>query len=197
MRRRVVDVDGLTAQKIKGNAVDRLKRRIEARIDADKDKPRALRKSQQGLAKEIGIKKSTLSELISGASSQRGLLAHLDKIAHYFGVPPSLLVHANDTSLIELERNEWRVLQHWRTFPDNVQESILELFDYFAGLLPEEKEHRRILTKWAKLTADERAHLEQVLNDVWRERRFRRARGSGGAGPPSSDETPKPSDPQE
>lgn len=175
--------------KKKETPVERLVRRINERIDADRDKPRALRRTQMGLAKRIGINKATLNSLLNGPISSRGLLAHLDKIADYFGVPPSLLVHANDTALMELHQGEWTLLQHWRRLSPDVQEGLLAMFEYFSGILPEEKEQRRLWMKWRRLSAAERERLERTVDDQLRGRRFQRDRDTEDAARPSSPET--------
>lgn len=157
-------------------AVQRLKRRISERLDIDRDRPRQYRKSQRGLAAAIGVSEQTLSELLSGPASSRGLLAHLDKIGAYFGVPPSLLVHRNDTALMEVQQEEYRLLTHWRAFPVDVQEQVMALFDYFAGLLPEEKEQRRWWTKIARIkSANDRARAERTIDEILRAQRTQRA----------------------
>lgn len=154
------------------NAVERLRRRISDRLDADSDKPRAFRRTQRGLAEKIGISDQTLSELLHGPASQRGLLAHLDKIGEYFGVPPSLLVHKNDTALIELRPNEYRLVQHWRNMPEDVQRTVMDAFDYFVGLLPEEREARKIWRMWRALGSRDRVELEEMLREAYRTRRI-------------------------
>lgn len=159
------------AQKSQRNAVDRLKDRIAARIDEDRDRPKGFRRTQTELAKKIGISKPTLNELLNGPSSTRGLLAHLDKIADYFGVPPSILIHRNDTALIELQQGEYRLITHWRNLPADVQETIMAMFDYFAGLLPEEREARRIWRMWRVLGRQDQARLDEMLREAYRLRR--------------------------
>lgn len=168
------------------SAVVRLKRRITDRLDADRDRPRPYRRTQQGLAEKIGISKATLNELLNGPSSNRGLLAHLDKIADYFGVPPSLLIHRNDTALMELTADEYRVIKHWRTFPPDVQEQVASAFDYFAGLLPEEKAERKIWQRWRRLSPAARARLEDALETAYRAERTSRRATTGSAAAPES-----------
>jgi transcriptional regulator with XRE-family HTH domain len=186
-------VAGKAREKQPENAVERLKRRISERIDAEKDRPQGYRKTQQGLADAIGISKQTLSELLGGPQATRGLLAHLDKIAKYFGVPPSLLVHRNDTALMELQTIEYRLLQHWRSFPIDVQDRVIELFDYFAGLLPEEKEERRIWQRWRRLSAPAREKMEQILQDALKaEQTAKRAIRSSRAAADHTGENPGP-----
>lgn len=178
----------VSKEKPKETAVDRLKRRISDRIDADKDKPRQYRRSQTGLADKIGINKATLNELLNGPSSHRGLLAHLDKIADYFGVPASLLVHRNDTAMMELQQGEYRILQHWRTFPPDVQDRIEDLFTYFAGLLPEEKEQRRIWVQWSRLDPKDRTRIEDQMRIALQARRLERTRPAATDQPPAAGE---------
>lgn len=169
------------------NASQRLLRRISDRLDADRDKPRGYRRSQSGLAAKLGISKGALSDLLHGPATSRGLMAHLDKIAEYFGVPPSLLVHKNDTALMELEQGEYRILLHWRNFPVDVQEQIASMFDYFAGLLPEEKEERRIWQRWRRLSPPNRARLEAMLEDTLKAEQL--AKRATRAAPAAADRT--------
>lgn len=175
------------AKKSAETAVDRLKRRVAERIDADRDRPPGYRKTQADLAAAIGIAKGTLNELLNGASSTRGLLAYLDRIADYFGVPPSLLVHRNDTALMEIHPSEHRLLTHWRTFPPDVQETVMSMFDYFSGLLPEEKEERRIWQKWRRLSPKDREHMERQLTELTR--LSRRSAGTNTAPAPTAPTT--------
>lgn len=171
-------------------AVQRLKRRISERLDIDRDRPRQYRKSQRGLAAAIGVSEQTLSEMLSGPASSRGLLAHLDKIGTYFGVPPSLLVHRNDTALMEVQQNEYRLLTHWRTFPPDVQERMMAMFDYFAGLLPEEKEQRRWWVKFSRIKKpSDRLYIEQAIDDVLRAQSIERGGDAPPAGKASDDAT--------
>lgn len=175
------------------NAVDRLKDRIADRIDADRDKPRGVRYSQVDLAKRLGIKRSTLNELINGPSSQRGLLKHLDTIADYFSVPPSLLIHRNDSAVMELTREEYRVVAHWRTLPPEVRESAMGVLDYLSGLLPEEREERSIWLRWRRLGAKSRLHMEKTLSDALAaERHTRQATRAARDAPDRTAETDAP-----
>lgn len=175
------------------NAAQRLLRRISDRLDADRDKPRGFRRSQQGLADKLGISKGALSDLLHGPASSRGLMAHLDKIAEYFGVPPSLLIHKNDTALMEIEQAEYRLIQHWRSFPPDVQEQLASMFDYFAGILPEEKEERRIWQRWRRLSPANRARMEAMLQDTLKaEQLAKRATRAGAADADRTAESPAP-----
>lgn len=169
--------------------VDRLKRRITDRIDADRDKPRGYRRTQVGLAEKMGISKATLNELLNGPSAQRGLLARLDLIADYFGITPSLLVHRNDTSLIELRADEYRLITHWRNMPADVQQTVMDAFDYFVGLLPEEREARRIWRMWRALGSRDRAELEELLREAYRTRRIGGSKTSSARDVSASTET--------
>lgn len=174
------------------NAVDRLKKRIAHRLDEEKDRPKGYRKTQQELAKKLGIEKSTFNELLNGPSSTRGLLAHLDIIADYFGVPPSLLVHRNDTAIIEIFQDEYRLLTHWRALPVDVQEQVMAMFDYFAGLLPEEKAQRRFWQMYRRLDGRDRQTIENQMRDTLLARRLERKSRSAPAAQPSADETAAP-----
>ncbi len=168
-------------------AVDRLKVRMTARFEAEKDKPRDLRRSQSDLAEKLGIGRSTLNEALSGESARRGLLHHLDAIADYFNVTPSLLVHRNDTNLIELRGDEYRFVSHLRQMPTSVQEHLLLLLDFFAGLLPEEREHRRIWMQLRALRPERRAVVLKTLDDQMADqRRTRQGKDTGPAAPGSA-----------
>lgn len=171
-------------------AVDRLKRRIADRIDAEKDRPRGMKRTQMGLAEHLGITKATLNEALNGPSAQRGLLKHLDGIGSYFGVPPSILVHRNDTALVEVQQEEYRLLAHWRRFPPSVQERLMEMFDYFAGLLPEEQEGRRWWSKIQRIRKpSDRLDIEQAIDDVLNAQRTGQDDSATIAGKASSDAT--------
>lgn len=175
------------------NAAERLIRRISDRLDADRDKPRTHRRTQRGLAERLNISEGALSEMLSGPARTRGLMAHLDKIAEYFGVPPSLLVHRNDTALMEMTTEEYRVITHWRSFPVDVQEQMASMFDYFAGILPEEKEERRIWQRWRRLSPANRARMEAMLADTLKaEQLAKRARGGAVADADRTVESPVP-----
>lgn len=180
-------------QKHAENAVARLQRRIADRLDADRDRPKGFKRTQQGLADKLGIAKGSLSELLSGPAASRGLMAHLDKIADYFGVPPSLLVHRNDTALMEITPDEYRILRHWRTFPPDIKEQIAAMFDYFSGLLPEEKEERRIWQQWRRLSPGAQARMDQILQDTLRaEQTAKRATRASRGEPDRTVESPAP-----
>lgn len=172
------------------NAVARLKRRITDRIDADKERPREFRRTQVGLAEKIGITKQTLNELLNGPSSKRGLLAHLDAIAEYFGVPPSLMIHKNDTAMMELEPEEYRVLAHWRRFPPSVKDRLMEMFDYFAGLRPEEREARRWWQQIQQIRRPkDRLAIQQAIDEALSAQRSRQDEGEMPAARESFDAT--------
>lgn len=180
----------VVAKKPADTAVDRLKRRIADRIDAEKDRPRGMRRTQTGLADHLGITKATLNEALNGPSAQRGLLKHLDRIGDYFGVPPSLLVHKNDTAVMEVQQEEYRLLAHWRRFPPSVQERLMEMFDYFAGLLPEEQEGRRWWSKIQRIRKpSDRRDIEQAIDDVLSAQRTTQDDDATRVGEASSDAT--------
>lgn len=194
-RARVVATGAHVAQKKPHDtAVDRLKLRMMARFEAEKDKPRDLRRSQSDLAEKLGISRSTLNEALSGDSARRGLLHHLDTIADYFNVTPSLLVHRNDTNLIELRGDEYRFVSHLRQMPPAVREQLLLLLDFFAGLLPEEREHRRIWMQLRALRPERRAVVLKTLDDQMADqRRTRQGKDTGPAAQGSAEQTPRAS----
>lgn len=180
------------AKKPVKTAVDRLAERIAERIDADKHRPKGLKRTQVGLAAHIGVTKSTLNEMLNGKKAGQGALARLDKIAEYFGVPPSLLVHRNDTALMEVQTGEFRLLMHWRRFPPSVQQRVMEMFDYFAGLLPEEQEARRWWHRVQLLKArnPERARaIDRAIDEALTAPRTEPGEGNPSADQPTSDAT--------
>lgn len=139
------------------------------RLDSYRDRPRAMRKTQQGLAEYIGISKATLNEQLNGAGATRGLLFRLDKIAEYLDTTPAELVQRLDANLAELTTDEQRVIRHWRDFPPHVRDMLLAMLDYFGGLFPEEKEQRHIWWRWRRLTEPRRARVQTVLDLAWAE----------------------------
>jgi len=147
--------------------VVRLKRRIADRLDEDRDKPMALRRTQKGLADKLGVTKSTLHEMLNGHAAQQGALARLDVIADYLGMSPAELVKSERSRLMELSIAEQRIIQQWRDWPREVRATVLRLFDYFGGLLPEEQEAREYgyLLRQIK-DPDLRARMVGALRDA-------------------------------
>lgn len=171
-------------------AVDRLRDRINARIDADRHRPRDYRYSQRALADFIGVSKSTLNEMLNGGKARQGALARLDKIADYFGIPPSLLIHRNDTAMMEVAPQEYRLLSHWRRMPASVKERVLEMFDYFAGLDPEEQEARQLWHRFQAIRNSQvRRDIEQTIEDALRAQRAGLIEDETPAGPETFDAT--------
>jgi transcriptional regulator with XRE-family HTH domain len=123
--------------------VTRLKARISAALDATRDRPLPLRKTQVGLADACNITKQTLNEQLNGPNAQRGLLVHLDQIAEYLETTPTALVQQGDTALVELAGDEQRLIKHWRHLSLTTRIAVMDLLAYFDGLLPEEREERR------------------------------------------------------
>lgn len=157
------------------SAVDRLKWRIKSRIDADRERPRDVRLSQQGLADKIGIGKGTLSELLSGKSSTQGLLAHLDTIADYLGVPPAELIAPYDSQLMELRRDEYRLLRQWRAWPPDVRAKFLSIVEFFGQIWPEDLEARTWIHDLRRLGTDGRRNMRDALNAALLTQREKRA----------------------
>jgi transcriptional regulator with XRE-family HTH domain len=131
---------------------ERVRLRTKELFDRERHKPRAYqRRTQKGLAGKLGIEPGTLSNALNGRDSHAIRLKHVDVIAEYFGVPPALLVMLPSNTLHELAPDEVRLIAHWRDFPLDVQERVMAMFDYFAGLLPEEKEQRRWWIKVSRI----------------------------------------------
>jgi hypothetical protein len=149
---------------LRETAAERLQRRIRERLDAEKLTAIQFRRTQRGLSKRLQIGDSAISELLTQPASTRGLLRYLDTIADYLGVPPSLLIHRNDTKMIEVGPGEYRLLTHWRNFPADIQQQIMVLFDYFGGLLPEERAQRLWWSKMRRLSAADRRLVEQTID---------------------------------
>ena len=153
-------------------AGDRLRARIRARLEDERDKPRLLRRTQQGLAKAMGISPGSLSELLDSnpkAPRERGLLENLDTVAKYLGMPPSFFVHRDDTSVVELQNDEPRLITYWRQLPAYIQQGLMDTLTYVAGLLPEEREQRRWWVKIRRIADPaRRAEVEQLIDDILR-----------------------------
>ena len=178
------------AKRREPNAVERLKDRIKDRIDADKHRPAGLRWTFVGLANHIGITKGSLSDMLNGKNAQQGALARLDRIADYFGQTPTALIQRHDTAVIEVQPNEFRLLAYWRRFPTSVQARIMEMFDYFAGLPPEEQEARRLWHRFQLIRNPKaRAAIDQAIDDALRGQRYGPAPDSVPAAPTASGET--------
>lgn len=171
-------------------ATARVRQRVLDLLDASRESPRGLRKTQSGIATALGLNKATISQILKGKSDFR--MAHLDALADYFGVPPSTLFRLESSRLIELTPAEIRLVRHWRTWPAEIQALILPLYDYFAGTFPEEKEMRRWWLKVQRVRRpSDRDYIERTLDDVLRAQSTERGAGAGTAAPrPSAATTP-------
>lgn len=150
------------------DAAQRLVENILRVLDRTKDAPRQYRKLQKGIADATGIKPATVSETLKRRNNTTFRLVHLDKIADYLGVTPSDLIRHAHSALWELTPEETRLVRHYREWPTDVQDRVMALFDFFAGMLPEEKEQRRLWTKWRRLKPQDRAYVERAIDDVLR-----------------------------
>ena len=149
-------------------AVERLQNRISYRLDAERDKPARFRKNQQRLAEKLKVTKQTLSEMLHGPAAKQGLLARLDEIADYLEVPPSFLIHRNDSSLIEVSAEEAKLLKYWRTWTLDVRGQVLSMIEFLAGLLPEEIEDRMYMRNVKRLTTAHRTLHDESLQRLLR-----------------------------
>lgn len=172
------------------NAAERLTRRVIDLLERERQKPRTLRRTATRLADALGIERSTLSQTLSGRHNSAFRLIHLDKIAEFFGVPPSTLIQYDHSSMTELTPAETRILRHWRTWPPDIQESLLPVYDYFAGLLPEEKEQRRWWQKINRIKRQsDRDYVERTVDDVIRAQRNERGGDTARVAQASSGQT--------
>lgn len=170
---------------------ERVRLRTKALFDRERHKPRAYqRRTQTGLAKKLGIEPGTLSNALNGRDSHAIRLKHVDVIADYFGVPPAALVTMQGNVLNELTPEEVRLIEHWRDFPVDIQDRIMSMFDYFAGLLPEEKEQRRWWIKISRIRKQsDRLYIEQAIDSVLRAQRTESGEDMPRAEKPTSDAT--------
>jgi transcriptional regulator with XRE-family HTH domain len=185
-------------KRISGTAYDRAKARISDHLDRERGKPLNLRKKASDLAFRLGITRGTLSGMLSDEQKapERGLLHHLDKIADFLDITPSDLVRRQDTPLVELSALEWRIIQHVRQFPPSVREQIVLFYDYFGGLLPEEREQNQWWVKLRRLSAERRQAVERTLDEQFAaQMRSQLGRGTGPAAPASRSRKPPSSAP--
>jgi transcriptional regulator with XRE-family HTH domain len=144
-------------------AAQRVQARVRERLGSKSDR----RRTQKELAGKLGIAEPSLSELLNGKASERGLLHHLDTIAEYLGVPPSLLVAKAQSPVVELRKHEPKLLAHFRMLPNPLQMQVLAVFEHFAGLLPEEREARYWWSKIRRVKrSEDRGRLDKFLDDV-------------------------------
>jgi transcriptional regulator with XRE-family HTH domain len=162
---------------------ERVRLRTKELFDRERQRPKAYqRRTQRGLAAKLGIEPGTLSNALNGRDSHAIRLKHVDVIADYFGIPAATLVTQVGNALQEVTPAEGRLLAHWRDFPLDIQERVMAMFDYFAGLLPEEKEQRRWWIKISRIRKPtDRLYIEQAIDDVLRAQRIER----GGDAPPA------------
>jgi transcriptional regulator with XRE-family HTH domain len=170
---------------------ERVRLRTKELFDRERNKPRVYqRRTQASLAKLLGIEPGTLSNALNGRDKHAIRLKHVDIIAEYFGVQPAALVQRSGNNLVELAPVEVRLLTHWRDFPTDIQTQIMTMFDYFAGLLPEEKEQRRWWIKVSRLRKpSDRRRVEQMIDDLLHEQRIARIDGAARVELASSDAT--------
>jgi transcriptional regulator with XRE-family HTH domain len=167
---------------------ERVRLRLRTLFDRERQKPIAHRRGTQAkLAERLGIEPGTLSNVLNGRDQHAIRLKHLDTIAAFFEIPPSALIARRDSLLAELGPQERQLLAHWRELPGDVRQQFLELFGFFAGLLPEEQETRRFAYKLSRLrNAGDRAKLEDQLNEFL-EAQKRQPAQTDGADPVASD----------
>lgn len=164
-------------------AVERVQARIRERLGSS-TRPR---KTQAELAQRLKISEPSLTELLNGKASRRGLLHHLDAIADYLGVPPSTLVVRSPAAIAELQAGEGRLLAHYRALPREIQGEILSVFEHFATLLPEEREARYWWSRIRRLKrSEDRAMLDRTLDDMLHGRHTDPANTDGTAAPGST-----------
>jgi hypothetical protein len=150
------------------DAAQRLADNVQALLDAQKDTPRPLRKTQRGLALALKLDPATVNQALARRAGQAFRLVQLDAIADYFGVTPASLIRWPTSAMWELTQAEARLVRHWRTWATEVQQQVMGLLDFVAGLLPEEKEDRRLFQKWRRLTPPDRAYAERTIDDLLR-----------------------------
>lgn len=152
------------------NAAQRLKRHIKRLLDEQRSSKGAggQRRTQAGLAKALGVKQNAVSAVITAADVPHFKLRELDVIAEYFGVPPSMLVAQDGDELWELTPSEMRVIRLWREWPMEVQELVLNMLTYFASLSPAEKQVRRYLSKFRRLSRRDQEHIERAVDALLR-----------------------------
>lgn len=169
-------------------AHERIQARLRKLIDQEREKPANLRKNQVRLAEELRVAKSTINEMLESAP-QQGLLYHLDRIATFYRTTPAELVRGDNSPYMELTPLEARIIAHIRQFPTSVQEQILSLYDYFGGLLPEEKQRAEWWLKLRRLSAERRQAVERTLDAQYAAQiQSQREKGSGPAAPASGGE---------
>jgi transcriptional regulator with XRE-family HTH domain len=166
------------------SAVDRLKRRIDARLAEDSHKPMALRRTQKGLADHIGVSKGTLHDMLYGQSAKQGALARLDRMADYLGLSPSELVQMDNATLMELSPAEHAIIRHWREWPKEIQAAVLRLLAFSNAVLPDEDGLREFNLLFRQLkTQESRTGVLATLRDALAEqhkRQFGRPRATAG-----------------
>jgi hypothetical protein len=153
---------------VRSDAAQRLADNVQALLDAQHDVPRPLRKTQRGLATALKLDPATVNQALARRAGQAFRLVQLDAIADYFGVTPASLIRWPTSALWELAPEEARLVRHWRTWAADVQQQVMGLLDFFAGLLPEEKEDRRLFQKWRRLNPQDRAYAERTIDDLLR-----------------------------
>jgi hypothetical protein len=155
-------------------ADDRVRERIRLRLQELRRHHPFGGKNQEGLAKILEVKPSSISEMLKlkATRKERGLLTHLDDIAKYLDVPPSFFVVKNEKAVVELQDEEPQLIAHWRRLPKGIQRQVMDVLTFVAGLLPEEREQRRWWVKIRRIADPaRRAEIEQLIDDILQKQR--------------------------
>lgn len=107
------------------NAMERLRRRLEALIDA-RTHAGAIR--QKRLAEYMGKSEAWISNILAGKKGVR--LVDLDALAEFFRVPPAELIREADNDLVEVTPSELGFLRKLRRASPETRAAIYHI----AGL---------------------------------------------------------------
>lgn len=157
--------------------VERLRRRVALRLDAEKHKPIAFRKTQVTLADHIGVTKQTLNEMLFGKSATQGALARLDLIAEHLETSAVELVQPYDATTMSLNAQEQSVIAFYRSWPEVVRGQVLMLLRYFGELLPEEVHARGLLLELRRVDADEMPLVQEAIRQAVQNTLHKQRRG--------------------
>ncbi len=151
-----------------------LKERIRARVVERMD---ALGISGRELAKAIrpqeaeSTNDSWISSIITGRASMTW--DYIDAACDKLNITPGELVRDDASDMRELKPSEMRLLRHWQMWPQQVQDRLLKIADYFSSIAPE-PDQARLLAEWEELSDIERREVQVYLYGLRQERLRRR-----------------------
>lgn len=143
------------------DAKSRVRQRIRARLDELGMTGRELAQANPGGPKSDGW----ISGVLNGAQGLQ--LEDLDWVADKLRMNPSELVRLDSSELRELKPHEMRLLRHYQQLPEQIQERILRVLDYYSATVPD-PEGARLVEHYKELSQPDRRILRNFVDKLLR-----------------------------